>query len=76
MKSTAALANFARKLGRGPPVELLHIFQAKCVSIATYGAGVWGYRDTKSIQQVDNTFLNFFWRSQAVLQLIFATLNY
>lgn len=59
-RAMAALMIFARKMGKRPPEILLKIYQAKCISTAIYGAGVWGACDSSSIQKVENAFLRFF----------------
>lgn len=55
--TTSALASFAKKLGRKPPLELIKIYKAKCVTSITYGAGIWGFVDTTIIQTVENHFI-------------------
>lgn len=58
-KVIGALINFARKLGKHPIDDLLVIYKAKCVSVALYGAGIWGHVNVESLQQVENGFLKY-----------------
>lgn len=59
MRTTTALVNFSQEMGKRPPMELIKIYQAKCVSTAIYRAGIWGYCNVSEIQRVQNVFLRY-----------------
>lgn len=56
-RSTLAVLDFARRLGAKPIQVLLNIYRAKCIAISNYGSEIWGYREVKDIQIVENKFL-------------------
>lgn len=51
------LFRFACKLGHKPVAKMLTLYKSKCMSVATFGAGVWGYHKSSQIQILENTFL-------------------
>lgn len=58
-RAIGALMNFSKKLGGRPVHELLDIYKSKCISTATYGAGIWGIADVQEIQRLENSFVRY-----------------
>lgn len=58
-KACMALRCFGRRLGTNPPEVMVTIYKAKCLSIATFGAGLWGYKNCIDLQTVENEFFRY-----------------
>lgn len=56
-RATGATLDFAKRLWSKPLPALLKVYNAKCIPMATYGCDIWGYKDVKGIQVVENDFL-------------------
>ena len=56
IRSTQTLFDFAKRLGHSPAETMVKIFRAKCLSMALYGAELWGYVNAGPLQIKENNF--------------------
>lgn len=56
-RSIGALFGFIKKLGSKPIETVKMIYEAKSISVATYGAAVWGIVNTSILQRIEDSFL-------------------
>lgn len=56
-RAVDGLFRFACKLGHKPVRELVTFYKAKCLSVATYRAGVWGHHKSRQLQVLENKFI-------------------
>lgn len=56
-KSIGGIFRFTKKLCSKPLNVIKKIYKAKSLSIATYGAAVWGFSDATKLQSIEDSFL-------------------